>query len=175
MARELLLIRHAQSEANIGISLSPDSTLTPAGVEQARALGQRLRHFDLTGFVGLVSPYQRTQNTAREISNASGLSFIVDELIREWGDVATINGKEYPQETTVHLTDRLREFLRVHEGRKLIVISHAAPIAVLTQLAWGETPNTQGPFWNGVGNCCVRWLKTTYEPKIADDEERASR
>jgi len=36
------------------------------------------------------------------------------------------------------------------------MVSHAAPIAVLTQLANGTTPNTQGQFWIDIENCCLR-------------------
>ena len=56
---------------------------------------------------------------------------------------------------------RLEAFLLARRGQKLLIVSHAAPIALLTQLAWGETPTTQGQFWLGVGNCCPRWLKAT--------------
>ena len=38
MAVELLLIRHGQSEANAGLSLDPDCSLSETGLEQAREL-----------------------------------------------------------------------------------------------------------------------------------------
>lgn len=161
MTTELLLIRHGQSEANIGISNDPDCKLTPIGIEQAQHVGSRLAKHDLSGFELIASPYTRTAHTALEIVQATGLSLTVEELIREWGDMATVGGKQYHKESAEELIARLREFLRVYHGRKLVVVSHAAPIAVLTQLAWGETPNTEGQFWTGVNNCCLRWLRTT--------------
>ncbi|HZK79686.1 MAG TPA: histidine phosphatase family protein [Humisphaera sp.] len=162
MTTELILIRHGESEANVGLSKEPDCRLTEKGIEQARMLGARLADFDLAGFSGIASPYMRTWHTAAEISQATGLSFAVEELVREWGDVATVKGTQYHKETAAELIGRLGEFLRVYAGRKLVIVSHAAPIAVLTQLAWGEAPNTEGQFWNGVNNCCLRRLWTTY-------------
>ena len=72
-----------------------------------------------------------------------------------------VNGRQYPAESGEQLIERLKGFLRRHDGRKLVVVSHAAPIAALTQVAWGETPNTKVQFWDGVDNCCLRWLRTT--------------
>ena len=95
-------------------------------------------------------------HTASEITKAIRRPFVVDERIREWGELATIGDKQYQKETTRDLVERLREFLMDHAGRKLVLVSHAAPIAVLSQLANGETPNTQGQFWIGVENCCLR-------------------
>jgi broad specificity phosphatase PhoE len=162
MPTELLLIRHGESEANVGLSTDPDCSLTPKGYQQARDLGSRLAaDFDLKEFTALCSPYRRTTHTAQEIARATGITFAVEELIREWGDIATINNRQYPKETTDELEARLGEFLKLYAGRKLLIVSHAAPIAVLTQLAWGETPNTQGVFWAGVHNCCLRWIKLT--------------
>jgi len=160
MSTELLLIRHGESEANVGLTQHPDSRLTDRGIQQARNLGRKLADHDWSDFTALVSPYARARQTAAEISLATGITFEVEELIREWGDIATINGTEYPKETPEHLIARLNRFLQEYAGRKLIIVSHAAPIAVLTHLAWGETPMTEGPFWAGVNNCVPRWLRS---------------
>lgn len=161
MATELILIRHGESEANVGRSKDPDCPITENGLDQARRLARRIQTLDLAGFVALTSPYQRTTQTANEIARATGLSFTLDEGVREWGDVATVGGREYPKESVHELVERLGDFLRRHEGRRLIVVSHAAPIAILTHLAWGEIPVTTGPFWLEVPNCSLRWLRAT--------------
>jgi broad specificity phosphatase PhoE len=122
----------------------------------------RLAGHDLGKFLFLTSPYRRAVHTAAEIAKATGQSFVVEERVREWGDLATVGGRQYHKETTHELVGRLKEFLLDHAGRKLVVVSHAAPIAVLTQLAEGEMPNTQGQFWSDVGNCCLRRL--THRP-----------
>jgi broad specificity phosphatase PhoE len=158
---ELLLIRHGQSEANVGLSTDPDCGLSPAGHEQAVALAGRLVGYDLRGFTGVCSPYRRAVQTARIIADATGLEFIRDERVREWGPAATAGGRSFPQEPVESAAQRLREFLRRSRGKRLVVVSHAAPIALLTQLAWGEVPVARGEFWAGVGNCCPRWVKTT--------------
>jgi broad specificity phosphatase PhoE len=124
-------------------------------------VAQRLAGYDLRGFSGLVSPYRRTRQTAEAIALETGLSFAIEESVREWGPAATIHGRHYPVEPGEQLIGRLKTFLSRYEGRKLVVVSHAAPIAALTQIAWGEIPNTQVIFWEGIGNCCLRWLRAT--------------
>ena len=156
---ELLLIRHGESEANAGTSTDPDCSLTDLGCQQARRLGEQLKDLDLSGFVGITSPYRRTAQTAEIIAAGTGLVFTDDDAVREWGVRATINGRDYAHEPIEQAIERLSDFLRQNQGRKLLVVSHAAPIAVLTQLAWCEPPLTEGPFWLGVGNCRPRWIK----------------
>lgn len=164
MPSELLLIRHGQSEANVNLSTDPDCRLTSVGVDQARELGRRLAGVDLGAFTPIVSPYSRTQHTARLIAEITGLQFTTDDGIREWGKVATVNGQQYHEESEEELVERLSGFLSRRKGQKLLIVSHAAPIAVLTQLAWGEKPNIVGEFWAGVDNCCFRWLRSTITP-----------
>jgi broad specificity phosphatase PhoE len=159
MSAELLLIRHGESEGNVGISKDPDCRLTDRGHQQARAAGQRLAEFDLSKFTCFVSPYTRAAQTAAAIAGETGLKFQMNELVREWGAIATINGATYHPESTQQLVERLSDFLHEHADRHLLIVSHAAPISVLTQLAWGESPNTAGEFWAGVSNCCLRWVK----------------
>jgi broad specificity phosphatase PhoE len=163
MTTELLLIRHGESEANVGRSKDPNCPLTDHGLGQARAVGVRLAGYDLSGFVAVTSPYARAVQTAAEIARMTRLTFKEDEAVREWGELATFGGREYPREQVADVITRLNGFLRRHQGRKVLVVSHAAPIFVLTHLAWGERPPTQGNFWEAVGNCCPRWLKTTCE------------
>jgi broad specificity phosphatase PhoE len=163
-ATELLLVRHGQSEANAGTSTEPDCALSDLGRQQARALARRLGALDLSGFVALTSPYRRAVQTAEEVALATGLSFAVDEALREWGPTATVGGRTYPQEPVADTVHRLERFLRERAGQRLVIVSHGAPIALLTQLAWGETPTTAGQFWTGVSNCCSRWVKTTCAP-----------
>ena len=158
---ELLMVRHGQSEGNLGRSCEPDCALTELGLEQARDVARRLARLDLSGFTGLVSPYRRAWDTARQITRTTGLEFEEDPDVREWGPAAMVGGKNFAQEPVEETVRRLEAFLRRRRGQRLLIVSHAAPIALLTQLAWGEKPITEGPFWLGVGNCCPRWLKST--------------
>lgn len=155
------MVRHGQSEGNTGASTDPDCALTPLGLEQAAAVARRLSACDLSGFVGVVSPYRRAVQTAAPIALATGVRFEAEPDLREWGPACTIAGQSYAQEPVLDTVVRLRGFLRRRRGQRLLIVSHAAPIALLTHLAWGEPPVTDGPFWAGVGNCCPRWLKVT--------------
>jgi broad specificity phosphatase PhoE len=164
MTTELLLIRHGQSEANVGASSDPDCGLTELGRQQAGRVGRQLRDYDLADFVAVTSPYRRARQTAEVIAREVGLAFAADEAVREWGLKATVDGRAYPREPLAEVVARLGDFLRRYAGRRVLVVSHAAPIAVLTHLAWGERPNTVGEFWAGIDNCCPRWLKSTCGP-----------
>jgi broad specificity phosphatase PhoE len=158
---ELLMVRHGQSEANVGTSTHPDCGLTELGLEQARAAARKLASLDLRGFEAITSPYRRALCTAQVIAEATGLRFSQEPAVREWGPTATVGEAVFEQEPVEQAVRRLEAFLRERRSQKLVIVSHAAPIAILTQLAWGEPPSTQGQFWLGVGNCCPRWVKTT--------------
>jgi broad specificity phosphatase PhoE len=158
---ELLMVRHGESEGNVGTSSDPDCALTARGIEQARSLARQLGAYDLRGFMAITSPYRRAVQTAQELASLLGLRFEVEPELREWGPAAVVGGRDFPQEPVADTLRRLRAFLRRRQGQRLLIVSHAAPISLLTQLAWGETPLTDGDFWAGVGNCCPRWVKTT--------------
>jgi broad specificity phosphatase PhoE len=160
---ELLMVRHGESEANVGLSTDPDCPLTPRGLDQARVLAGKLARHDLRGFVALTSPYRRAVQTAEVLASATGMRFEIDVDLREWGATAVVGGETYPQEPVAQTVERLERFLRRRAGQRMVVVSHAAPIALLTQLAWAEPPVTEGRFWLGVGNCCPRWVKATSE------------
>ena len=99
--------------------------------------------------------------TAEVLAKAVGLRFEIDTDLREWGATAVVGGQTYPQEPVADTVTRLEGFLRRRSGQRMLIVAHAAPIAILTQLAWGEKPVTEGQFWVGVGNCCPRWVKAT--------------
>ena len=167
MSVDLLLVRHGQSEANAGLSLDPDCSLSDTGLEQARQLRLRLADHDLSGFIALTSPYRRTRQTAEQIAKVTGMAFAVDEGVREWAGPATVDGKHYPAESGGQLVERLADFLRRHDGRKVLVVSHAAPIAGLIRLAEGRTPDTSVPFWDGIDNCCLIRVGTGEQRKAS--------
>jgi broad specificity phosphatase PhoE len=153
------MVRHGQSLGNAGLSEEADCCLTELGQEQARAAAGLILSHELDGFVGVVSPYRRARETAACISAATGMVFEVEPLVREWqwSGPATVGGVDYPMESVEHLADRLTRFLRKHAGKKLLVVSHAGPIAVLTQLAWGEAANPHA----AVENARPRWVKVS--------------
>ena len=72
----LFLVRHAQAEPGHPDELRP---LTPAGREQARALGERLAA--ASPAVVLSSPLLRARETAAAIARATGAELRVDDRL----------------------------------------------------------------------------------------------
>jgi probable phosphoglycerate mutase len=154
--QKIYLIRHGESEANIGCSDEPDCRLTERGLQQARELAERMAEMDWAGFTGLVSPYQRARRTAEVIAERTGLRFAIDPMIREWGKDCTIEGELYRLESREELAARMRAVHeRLRDGR-YVLVSHAAPIAALLRVASGGPVNLEGEFWAGIENCCLR-------------------
>ena len=99
--RELLLVRHGESEANVAAAEAertgaariavpardPDVELSPTGVDQAEALGRRLG--DLTADEApqalWVSTYRRARSTAEHALQVAGMTLptTVDERLRD--------------------------------------------------------------------------------------------
>ena len=154
---QIILIRHGQSEANAGLSTEPDCALTPLGVEQARQVAARLtQEVDLSQFNLLVSPYRRARQTADVIAQNFGRTFQVHPLTREWGPECAIDGAVYEQETREQLIERMRNVHQQLAGGRHIIVSHAAPIAMLLHVAEGrESQIGDSCFWEGIENCCI--------------------
>lgn len=154
---DLILIRHGQSLANINASSDPDCELSPLGHEQARDLGRRLKSLPLDSFVGLVSPYRRARQTAHYLEQETGLTFRVEEQIREFGARCDIDGACYEAESPMQFTQRMKSFLASASG-KLILVSHGSPVAYLAQLANGFETAMDRPIHEGIGNAQFRWI-----------------
>jgi broad specificity phosphatase PhoE len=152
---ELILIRHGQSLANIGASDEVDCALSDLGHQQAMAAAKILAGQDLTGFTGLVSPYQRARHTARYLTAATGLAFETDPRIREYGKSAVIDGIHFAPESADELIARMLDFVRWTQGRKLVLISHGSPLSLIMQLATRGHCSVAGNFWESVPNCCL--------------------
>ncbi|HSZ55827.1 MAG TPA: histidine phosphatase family protein [Tepidisphaeraceae bacterium] len=150
---ELILIRHAQSTVNTGHSTDVDCCLTDLGREQAGRLGELLAQHDLSGFVPLVSPYRRTRETAHSIAKATGLRFIPDFRIREWGAECQLDGVRVYAETAEQLMQRLGPFYEWAENQKLLIVTHGACVDLLKRLATA-TPITDHAFGPGIPNAC---------------------
>lgn len=83
----MLLVRHGQSEFNAAFTLTrvdpgiPDPELTEIGRVQAAAAAEALVAHDVARLV--VSPYTRTLQTARIISERIGVPLSIDPRVRE--------------------------------------------------------------------------------------------
>lgn len=85
--RHTILIRHAETWYNKQLSTELDETLTPEGELQAEGMSNYLTKMDLSKYVGWVSPLLRTLKTAKAISQKTGLRFVVNPLLAEYGAV----------------------------------------------------------------------------------------
>jgi phosphohistidine phosphatase len=75
---QLYLVRHAEAAGGEPDELRP---LTPAGREQARSLGERLRESGVRPDAILTSPLLRARETASLLGRALGLEPVPDERL----------------------------------------------------------------------------------------------
>lgn len=82
---KLYLTRHGQTVWNVENKIcgSTDIELTGLGHEQAIGLGQRIKEEGLPIVEILASPLVRAKNTAEHISEITGISMRIEELLRE--------------------------------------------------------------------------------------------
>lgn len=80
---KLYVARHGQTDWNSKnlVCGSTNLPLTEKGIEQAEALGERVKSLGID--VIIASPMVRAQQTAKAVSDATGLSVITDERLRE--------------------------------------------------------------------------------------------
>ena len=101
MERVLVLVRHGQSDWNLKNLFTgwKDPDLTPAGIEEAKAAGQRLKKLGLTFDRGFTSALTRAQHTMAlmlgELGQA-GLPLSANEALneRDYGDLSGLNKDE---------------------------------------------------------------------------------
>ena len=98
MDRVLVLVRHGQSDWNLKNLFTgwKDPDLTPQGVSEAAAAGQRLKDLGLTFDVAYTSALTRAQHTCRLILDQLGqsdLHTIRDQALneRDYGDLSGLN------------------------------------------------------------------------------------
>jgi broad specificity phosphatase PhoE len=161
---ELILIRHAQSTVNAGHSTDVDCCLTELGRRQAECVAELLAGRNLSGFVPLVSPYRRTQETAQYIANITGFKFIPEVRVREWGAECQIDGVRFYAETAGQLMQRLGAFHDWAQGQKLLIVTHGACVDLLTRYAT-SAPIDDHTFGLGVANACCLHIR---EGKLTD-------
>lgn len=79
----VILVRHGQTEWNNSSRFQGhlDSPLTPAGLEQARSLGSRLKHVRIAAVYS--SDLGRAMQTARCITECTGHAIVPDDRLRE--------------------------------------------------------------------------------------------
>ena len=88
---KLYVARHGQTDWNSRnlVCGSTNLPLTEKGTKQAEALGERVKNLGID--VIIASPMIRAQQTAKAVSDATGLPIITDERLREH-DYGTFEG-----------------------------------------------------------------------------------
>ncbi|MFO1168825.1 MAG: 2,3-bisphosphoglycerate-dependent phosphoglycerate mutase [Rhodoblastus sp.] len=101
MDRLLVLVRHGQSDWNLKNLFTgwKDPDLTPKGVEEAKAAGQRLKAMGLSFDTAFTSALTRAQHTLRLVLGELGqpdLSTTRDQALneRDYGDLSGLNKDE---------------------------------------------------------------------------------
>jgi len=163
---ELLIIRHAESRRNMGVSYNLDSTLTDSGMKQAcRTATWLYENFKFEGYKGLVSPYYRTLQTASVISEVIESDFCVDDRLVEYRfrnpNIINIPNRsllfqniDWPKswfdkkerrfdvESVDTFIDRSLEILLELKNSghdKYILVTHGTPAVMISKLAVGNT------------------------------------
>lgn len=98
MPRQILLVRHCQSQANADGRLegSGDSPLSEVGREQARRLAALMAARDIGPATLIASPLSRASATAAAIGDACGWTPSHDHRIRE-GEFGWMEGLSYAE------------------------------------------------------------------------------
>ncbi len=98
MDRTLVLVRHGQSDWNLKNLFTgwKDPGLTPKGIEEAKAAGQRMKALGLRFDVAFTSALSRAQTTlklALDELGQPGLTTIADQALneRDYGDLSGLN------------------------------------------------------------------------------------
>jgi len=121
---EILLVRHADCYRDM--AQAEDPPLSALGREQAQRLARRMRHVKPDAVYS--SPYRRAIETARAI----GDDVRVDERLVEMPLVITEDGTLEFQETAESAVKRIRgvidDVVGEHEGKRVVLVSHAASI-----------------------------------------------
>lgn len=162
-ATRLYLVRHAQSQGNTGEDLvSGDPDLTDVGREQARRLGERMRHQRVD--VIYSSPMRRTQETALVIADVLGLEVFPRADLREIdlgqdnADVRLLPpeeqervtkrilaegtwdcfpGSEGSQAARRRVKTAMDDIVRRHPGQRVVVVTHSGFIQTYVSLVLG--------------------------------------
>lgn len=188
MPTRLILVRHAETEANLEQLWQGDldAPLTHRGLLQVEATAQRLAEmhrqepFDLF----YVSPLPRAQSTAAAIAQATALPLLIEDGLREFGlgdwegrslrelreiedlwgrwDVdpsfAPPNG-ESPVSFNRRAVQMLNELAQRHQGQNVLVVTHGAFISSVLATWLGGDPRN----WRSYDppNCAISIIALT--------------
>jgi broad specificity phosphatase PhoE len=175
--KELILIRHGESQYNACLTDHLDSELTHKGIEQARITGKFLKEQfgHIHNFVGITSPYIRCLQTSRILREETGLEFTVNpgprEIMMKYQAAEVKNRRDkfpefvwnhdddlfFSQESDIQFINRIKDFHDSLNHEKLVVVSHGTPVNTIYEFALGLKANADTV--NFVKNCSVSYVR----------------
>jgi probable phosphoglycerate mutase len=168
----VLVVRHGESEGNVGRRLSaaaPGEPLTAQGRGQAAALAQRLRTRKIAYVYA--SPLLRAQQTGQILAEALGVGLgtvdgvqevsmgrcegsvaaedwaYIDASFLRWGDddlAARIDGGESGHEIVHRMRSALGGIADQHRGETVVVVSHGGTMACALPRCATDVPDDYG-------------------------------
>jgi 2,3-bisphosphoglycerate-dependent phosphoglycerate mutase len=130
-ATEIWLVRHADCYRDM--TEADDPPLSALGREQARRLAERVRRAEPTAVYS--SPYRRAMETAHAIADDVRVDERLIEMPLDLSEDGIIEFKEQPDAAAARMRAVVDDIVREHEGRRVVVVSHAASIlACLTDV-----------------------------------------
>jgi len=175
--KELILIRHGESQYNAYLTDHLDSELTPKGVEQARITGKFLKEQfgHISNFTGITSPYMRCLQTSSIIREETGLDFTVNpgprEIMMKYQSAEVKNRQElfpefvwnhdndlfFSQESDMQFIARMKAFHDSLDQERLVIVSHGTPVNTIYEFALGL--NAGADTVNFVKNCSLSYVR----------------
>ncbi len=179
---KLYLVRHGQSESNVGGETSDKTTsITKVGQVQSERLAKYLLNNEEIDLI-ITSPYRRALQTVEEIKKQGYKGpVIIDKLLsernrgiysgkpkKEWKNAVKLSGQDDYSfkppngENYIDVYNRMKKFWKklkeyFKKGyKRIVIVSHGACIVnlilVITKLDWKEA------YYFGVKNSSISWF-----------------
>jgi broad specificity phosphatase PhoE len=174
--KEIIVVRHGQSYANIGETNHPDSEITQTGREQVQSTADWLAEHDLSDFQGITSPLHRALQTADIIHQKTKVPFMVDfgprEVMMIHNDFdIPLRSADFPhfhwpwksEKATLKTEDertyleRIASFVEGLPNGKYLIVSHGTPTRTIVELASGE--GLRVDLHDYVRNASINWVR----------------
>ena len=171
--------RHGQTIWNVENKIcgATDIALTELGHQQAEELGRKILAEGIQIDEILASPLVRAAETARHVSEVTGIPMRIEERLREQNfgryESTPRNGEEFARakgnfinsfdggETMLHLAQRIYNLLDElkEDGRDFILVAHNGIARVVQSYFYEMTNEEYASF--GIKNCEVREYRFT--------------
>ncbi len=150
--KEIIIVRHGESENNVALSDSLDSQITGLGTDQCLKTAEFLSNYIKGDWHGFTSPFLRCLQTSHIIQKKLNIIFKVDPRLKENPYVMPVDGlkiqarKEYPflwekndyvfyPEIETYL-ENVRDFIESLPN-KSIIVTHGTPTITISELSQG--------------------------------------